>query len=110
MLYSVQDTKVKMKDIGYDFVSIYLVLTVGSVIMRKFGLTECVPFKKDGKCKARSLSSKKNRNINNWTTRSGAYSEEEKKTLVALMIQVAVLLMMSTSCYSFAGTLFKQEA
>ena len=40
MLYSVQDTKVKMKDIGYDFVSKYLVLTVGSVIMRKFGLTE----------------------------------------------------------------------
>ena len=109
MFKAVMDTSVKFDNLDYDFMNIYIYLVLGRGEMIKHGLN-CVPRKKDNKSKSRSLLAKCNRDLNSWVTTNGTYTDEEKKIMLALMVQISVLVMMSTCCYSFGGEIFQQVA
>ena len=105
---AVRETKVKFSGINYYFLTVYLLLVLGFEGMHRNGLGECIPRRKK-KSNARSLASLNNRDMNNWDFTKVKLTPDLKIELLAMMIQVAVLAMTSTTCYSFAGNLYKQK-
>ena len=105
---AVRETKVKFSGINYYFLVVYLLLVLGFEGMHRNGLGECIPRRKK-KSNARSLASLNNRDMNNWDFTKVKLTPDLKIELLAMMIQVAVLAMTSTTCYSFAGNLYKQK-
>ena len=104
---AVRDSNVYFQDISYDELTVYLALTIGKEGMNKWGVGHCYP-KKLTDDDQLSLNSKINRNMMNWECLKEQYSEDDKKNLLAAMIQVATLVLMQTSCYAFGGKIFLQ--
>jgi len=105
---AVRSTKVKFSGINYALLAIYLVLVMGPIQMAKVGLHECIPKKKINS-NSQSLSNNINIDITNWDLEHIVYSEENKKEMIARMVQIMVLLLSSTTCYKFGGSIYKQK-
>ena len=104
---SVRTTRTKFGGINYVFLCIYLFLIMGTQGMKNAGLSECIPRKK-GKSVAKSLSSTVNRNLDEWDLDDIKFTDSNKREMVATMVQIAVLTLTSTTCYTFNGKIFQQ--
>ena len=106
---AVRKSKVHIKGINYYFLIVYLFLVLGVNEMSKAGLSECIPKKKKtSDDNIKSLAAEKNRDLTNWNFDHIELNEEIKVELLANMVQIMVLLLTSTTCYKFAGGLFRQ--
>ena len=106
---AIRDTKVKFKGINYMLLTIYLLLVLGPSGMNAAGLGDYIPRRKL-KGESRSLNSTTLRDPSNWDFSEISYeSEKDKKNMIAMMVQIMVLLLTSTTCYKFAGEVFKQK-
>ena len=77
--------------------------------MKENGLGEYIPKRvrwKDSKAKA--LSSKINREMENWSVQMDEITWQEERMLVTLLIKVSLLALMDSTCYAFGGKIFKQ--
>ena len=104
---AVQTTSLEFKGVSYDELSVYLALTIGREGMKEWGIEHCYP-RRLIDSNSLSLSSKINKDMANWGCLTH-YSKNDRKNLLAAMIQVAVMVMMQTSCYSFGGKLYIQQ-
>ena len=50
-----------------------------------------------------------NKDMNMWDFSKCTFNEKQKTTMRALMIQIMVLIMTNTTCYSFGGQVFRQK-
>ena len=75
--------------------------------MKRLKLKDCIPRKKKPS-DARSLAATLNRDLDNWEFNHIIFTEHNKRELLALMIEIIVLVLVSTTCYSFGGRLFRQ--
>ena len=84
-------------------------MVLGEEGLRDSGLYEYIPKRTKWKdSKACSLAAQLNRDMNNWKVNIDNMSWEEKRLLIALVLKVAMLAIMDSTCYTFAGRLFKQ--
>ena len=104
---AVKKSNVKFSAVNYSFLIIYLTLTLGSDQMQRLGLGRFIP-KNKGKENIRSLAASQNRNLENWEFENVKLDDTDRRNLVALMLQVMVLLLTSTTCYRFGGKIYKQ--
>ena len=104
---AVMNADIEYEGIDYDRMCFYLLLNLGPMGMRKCGLEDCIP-ERIRNFSGESLNSKLNRDIINWRFSTG-YGSEEKKLLIATMVHVATLVLMQTSCYSFAGHVYLSD-
>ena len=109
---TVLDSKIEFKFIDYDWLCVYLYLILGEDILQEYDLSEAIPARRarEGEkiSKAKSLSAKGNRTLNNWKFNTHSLTEEKKKKMVALMIKITTLVLMDSTYYTFGGEIFKQ--
>ena len=106
---AVAESKVEFRNINLKFLMIYLFLVLGGDVLKEYGLGDYVPKRTNWKdSKAQSLASQINRDINNWSVKTDNISWEEERMMVTLMVKIAVLALLDSTCYSFGGCLFKQ--
>ena len=106
---AVAESKVKFSSINLKYLLVYLFLVLGGDILEENGLGNYIPKRIKWKnSKAKALSSKINRELNNWSVNTDDMSWEEERMLVTLMIKVSILALMDSTCYSFGGKIFKQ--
>ena len=109
---AVKESPVAFTDINYWRLNVYLYLVLGEKSLRDHGLPTPNRVLREGekeKSTGSSLAAKSNRDLNNWANGGIVYTEEEERELLALTVQVGTLLLMTTSCYSFGGELFRQK-
>ena len=106
---AVRETSVRFKSIDYMTLTVYLTLVLGTVTMSKLGLSDCIPKRRNKKNSSNSLISPNNRNLECWHMEHIRLTEWHKRELLALMLQVMVLLMTSTTCYKFGGSIYRQK-
>ena len=58
---------------------------------------------------AESLNSKINKNQSNWEYRVENATKTDRRNMLAPMIQVATLVLMKSSCYTFGGIIYLQQ-
>ena len=75
----------------FDFLIVYLLLTLGASHMERIGLDDCIARKKN-KNNVKSLAAISNRDMNAWEFSHIKLDEEKKKRLIAAALQVMVLL------------------
>ena len=103
------ETSVRFRNIDFKFLLVYLFLILGADVLSESGLGEFIPKRKKWKdSKACSLAAQLNRDIDNWHVKVDNLSWQEEKLLIALLLKVAILAVMDSTCYSFGGRLFKQ--
>ena len=102
-------TKCDIDFLGIDFgmLSIYLFLVLGVSVMTKCGLAGVIPTRKN-KSNARSLLANINKDPNEWSTRSKGFTQSMKREMMGRLLQVLTVVLMSSSCYSFGGRLYRQ--
>ena len=106
---AVAESKVKFSSINLKYLLVYLFLVLGGDILEENGLGNYIPKRIKWKnSKAKALSSKINRELNNWSVNTDDMSWEEERMLVTLMIKVSILALMDSTCYLFGGKIFKQ--
>ena len=106
---AVIESKIKFKNIDLKFLLIYLYLVLGEDVLIENGLKEYIPTRSKWKdTKARSLASQINRCMANWHVNTDDITWQEERMLVALMLKVAILALMDSTCYSFGGHIYKQ--
>ena len=79
--------------------------------MHKMGLNDCIPRRKrqsETDSRSQSLCSIWNRNMDNWEVDHIELNEGKKRSLLAALVQIMILLMTSTTCYKFGGNMYKQ--
>ena len=104
---AIRNTKVTFNGINYLFLCVYIFLVLGGEEMDRVGLGECKP-KRRKKSEARSLASTMNRDLDHWNFENIKFTEKKKKEMVALMAEIAVLTLISTTCYTFDGRIYRQ--
>ena len=106
---AVKNTKVQFKGINYYYLIVYIFLVLGVSEMNKMGLSNCIPKKKKRKDNnIKSLAAENNRDLENWEFEHIALNRDLKVQLISTVVQIMVLLLTSTTCYKFAGRLFRQ--
>ena len=106
---AVERTKIEFKEVDYASLSIYLFLLIGEEGFRENGLKEYTPERKVWKnSEAKSLTAKINRDINNWCVKTDNLDKSTQRKMFALMIKLATLALMDSTCYSFGGNLYRQ--
>ena len=108
---AIMESNVKFEGIDFEWLSVYLYLTMGENLLREYGLENVVPerINLNKKSSAVSLSAQINRDMDGWRTFTHRLDDKMKRTMVALMMKVAVLVMMKSTCYTFGGLIYKQE-
>ena len=102
-------SKVVFKNIDLNRLLVYLTLVLGEDTLKDYGLGPLIPKRsKWVESKAKSLSCKINKELNNWIVNTENISWEEERMLVALAMKCAMLALMNSTCYSFGGQIFKQ--
>ena len=76
--------------------------------MNKCGLGDCIPIR-IGKSSARSLIAKTNRDKNEWQIRLHKLTDELKRKMFGRLLQIITIVLMSSSCYTFAGQIYLQR-
>ena len=105
----VTESSLEFKNIHLKFLLVYLFLVLGENELRENGLADYIPKRTKWRdSRAMSLSSKINRDLNNWSVNTEKISWSEERMLVALLIKVAILALMDSTVYSFGGKIFKQ--
>ena len=105
----VMESNIKFENLNYQYMLVYLYLVLGEEVFRENGISGLVPSRSKWKdSKAKSLSSKINRDMRNWRTKCEDISDQDKKLLVALLLKVSILAIMDSTCYSFGGRIYKQ--
>ena len=99
---------IKFSGINFDHLSVYLFLVLGAGIMSKCGLGRVIPTRRS-KTNARSLLSPTNRDQNEWITKPHEYTQDVKKRMMGRMLQILTIVLMSSSCYSFGGKIYRQK-
>ena len=88
---------------------VYILLIIGPGEMSKVGLAEYIP-KKKKKSESTSLASTVNKDINNWDfSHIKPPDEKAKRNMVAIMVQIMVIVLTATTCYKFAGVIYRQK-
>ena len=109
MIYrAVMECDIDFQGLDYEMMSIYLFLVLGAGCMIKCGLGDCIPIRK-GKSNARSLIAKTNRDQNEWQTRQHKFTEDLKRKMFGRLLQIITIVLMSSSCYTFAGEIYRQK-
>ena len=107
---AVRKTKVAFSGINYLFLCVYLYQIICGDEMRKLGLGKCVPKKKEKKDEGvKSLAATLNRETENWDFDGVIFTEWSKREMIAIMVEISVLVLVSTTCYSFGGRIFRQR-
>ena len=104
-----KQTKIKFERIKFSELIIYLLLVLGQPHLKRFGLENCIPRRKDTDKDPQSLASSVNKNLNNWNFDGTIFTDDNKTTMIALLIQTLVLLMTTTTCYTFGGNIYRQR-
>ena len=76
--------------------------------MSKCGLYHVIPARSDDS-KATSLAAKSNKDLTGWITGIKKFSDEDKREMVALLVQINTILLMSSHIYTFGGKVYLQE-
>ena len=105
---AVQESSLEFYGIDYEILSAYLALTIGREGMREWGIEHCFPTKLNN-LSAESLNSKSNRNQSNWKYHVDNSTTSDRRNMLAAMIQVATLVLMKSSCYTFGGYIYLQQ-
>ena len=77
--------------------------------MEKMGLSDCIPRRKM-KGTPNSLASILNKDMTNWSFENVKLNTSTKRNCIAIMLQLMVLLLTSTTCYKFGGKLYRQRS
>ena len=75
--------------------------------MNKCGLTECIPRRKNNS-NARSLLAKTNRDMHERAPKPYNFTPALKREMMGRLLQIVTIVLMSSSCYSFAGEIHRQ--
>ena len=105
---SVKECDISFNGIDYGRLAVYLFLVMGRAVMTRCGLEECIPVRLGKESNARSLGAKKNREISNWSINAEHFSEQLKREMLARLMQIQTIILMSSSCYTFGGKIYKQ--
>ena len=97
---AVRNTKIEFKGINFYFLVVYLTLVLGRSQMEKMGLSDCIPRRKM-KGTPNSLASILNKDMTNWSFENVKLNTSTKRNCIAIMLQLMVLLLTSTTCYKF---------
>ena len=114
---SIRETPIDFKGIDYKYLAVYIYLLLGPEEFDRSGLSEVIPVrnvidedKKDfEQSNSRSLLARNNRNMDYWYVDVEMLSDRDKVEMVAIMIKIATLVMMSTTCYTFGGLIYLQS-
>ena len=109
MYQEMLETRVEFNNLDFKFMNVYLFLVLGREELKRHGLKK-MPVRLNSESEGKSLLSKANRNMNNWSDDDMVFSLEERKIMLALTVQINTLLLMSTSCYTFGGKIYQQRA
>ena len=103
------ETNIEFKIINYDILSVYLYLVIDSDGMRMNGLHRYIPERRTRKkSTAKSLAANINRDWNGWKFRTEGMCWQEKRIMLSIMIKVAILVVIDSTCYSIGGRLYKR--
>ena len=95
---------VKTDGVNFAKLSTYLYLNIGNESMIEAGLGDEIPTRKfHKKSKSVSLNAKINRDSTCWRTNTEDMSDNKKRIMIALMLKIAILVMMESTCYTFGG-------
>ena len=72
-----KETNVKFSNVRYTYLAVYLTLVLGSVYMRKMGLSDCLPTKIDKRNESKSLMSASNKDMNTWDFSKCTFNEKK---------------------------------
>ena len=106
---AVRSSKVVVKGIHYRLLAIYLLSVLGAGELNRIGLGGCVPRRKKQDTNSRSLLNSRNKDLAEWDTDNLDLDENNKKHMLAVMVQIMVLLISGSTCYRFGGRIFKQQ-
>ena len=110
---SVRQSDIKFPGIYFKMLIIYVFLILGTEAFDEAGLSELIPIRQqiiEGKSdqNSKSLLSRYNRNCDNWYVDMEMITKENETELIAIMIKIATLVMMSSTCYTFGGLIYLQ--
>ena len=107
---TVLNSKVTFSAFNFTYLMVYLLLLVlGATELHKAGLGDCIPRRKN-KSESRSLCSKVNKDMDSWDFSHITLDERKKRRLISTMVHVMVLLLTSTTCYTFGGQIYRQKS
>ena len=126
---SIKKSKIKFNSLNLAFAMIFLLLSLGSETMNAIGLGEAIPRRKSlkeyykDKAEAgenfkirssdggnpRSLGASINRTLLAWDFTKVKLDDYMKREILARVIQIMVLILMTTHSYRFGGKLYKQK-
>ena len=78
--------------------------------MEQLGMGEFIPKYKRKEQPSQSLASTHNRCLDNWDFSQIKLDEMSKKKLISYVVQTMVLLLTTTTCYTFGGKLYRQKS
>ena len=107
---AIRDSTICFKGMDYKSLAIYLFLNLGPDVMLDIGLGEIIPMRigDSENVTSRSLLSRSNKIWENWYVDVAMLTDDMKREMIAQMIKLAILVMMTSTCYSFGGLLFLQ--
>ena len=105
---AVKQTNIMFEGIDYRRLAVYLNLVLVEDKLCNLNLRDIIPERRDPENKSEALSAKSNKDLSAWVTRE-EFTQEEKKLMIAAMVQTMTLLMMATNVYSFAGDIYLQS-
>ena len=109
MYKAVMECDIDFSGFDYERLSVYLLLVLGASVMTKCGLGDCIPSRRDTRTNARSLGAKCNKDMGEWRHKSYNFTVMKKRMMVGRLLQVLTTVLMSSSCYSFGGKLYRQK-
>ena len=110
MMYrAVMESNITFEGIDYERLSVYLFLTLGAGVLTKCGLEVCIPTRRGDPSESRSLAGKRNRDLSEWMVKSYNFTDKIKKEMLGRLIQTLTVVLMSSSCYTFGGKIYRQK-
>ena len=104
---AVRDTEIKFGGIDYERLRVYLTISLGENILSRHGLQNIIP-ERSNDSTAASLTAKTNKDLSGWILGERSCTEEEKREMLALLIQINTIILMMSHVYSFGGKVFIQ--
>ena len=105
---AVRDTRLQFGGIDYNRLAIYLNLVLGRQLLYRLGLPHIVR-ERTTDSEAISLAAQMNKNLSGWKTGNNDFSDDDKREMVALLVQISTMLLMTTHIYSFGGKIYIQS-
>ena len=106
---AVMKSSIRFDKINYRLASQYIAMNLLKEEQKFSELKRILPVRVSGVRGARPGVSASTESEENWIFPSVTYTQLEKKMMIATIIQIVVLVMMSTHVYSFDGKIFLQQ-